>query len=257
MGLAEVSSSALYDNNRHINQRENVSYGNNLTAALNDSRVKYDILYTGDLNHNITQEQWDSYDNGDCCGEAGAERMVRQRMADRLAEQYGGSSSDWYDILMAEDAEAGMKAGTEGLLMIGGEALVSWVFKGLRALWLARGANYFDDIANIGNFADEIIRLNKATDGGGVLLNGNPTSAINSALYYGSAAEQGASIFRSISHGHMFMNGNKRTAVSAFQAFAKYNGLKTVSQQQMLNIANQVSKGVITDVSEIARMLIK
>lgn len=52
-------------------------------------------------------------------------------------------------------------------------------------------------------------------------------------MYYETAAEQGASIFRSISGGHMFMNGNKRTAVAAFQSFAGQHGLKTVSQQQI------------------------
>ncbi|GLB49272.1 hypothetical protein Y10_16400 [Neptunitalea sp. Y10] len=98
-------------------------------------------------------------------------------------------------------------------------------------------------------FADDIFKFNKATDGGGVLLNGNPASAINSAMYYETAAEQGASIFRSISHGHMFMNGNKRTAVAAFQAFARQNGLKTVSLQQMMNVATKVSTGQVTDVS--------
>jgi len=38
-------------------------------------------------------------------------------------------------------------------------------------------------------------------------------------MYYETAAEQGASIFRSISGGHIFMNGNNRTAVAAFQSF--------------------------------------
>lgn len=76
-------------------------------------------------------------------------------------------------------------------------------------------------------------------------------------MYYETVAEQGASIFRSISAGHMFMDGNKRTAVSAFQSFARQNGLKTVSQQQMLDIATQVATGLIRDVSQIAKMLIK
>ncbi|TAF34699.1 MAG: type II toxin-antitoxin system death-on-curing family toxin [Cytophagales bacterium] len=110
---------------------------------------------------------------------------------------------------------------------------------------------------NATSFADEIVTLNKATDGGGILLNGTPSSAINSAMYYETAAEQGASIFRSISGGHMFMNGNKRTAVAAFQSFANQHGLKTVSQQQMMNVATQVATGKVTDVSQISKMLIK
>lgn len=104
-------------------------------------------------------------------------------------------------------------------------------------------------------FADEIVKVNKTTDGGGVLLNGNPNSAINSALYYEVASEQGASIFRSISHGHMFLNGNKRTAVAAFQIFAERTGIVTVSRSQMLDIATKVAQGEITDVSSIAKLL--
>jgi hypothetical protein len=43
---------------------------------------------------------------------------------------------------------------------------------------------------NATSFADEIVTLNKATDGGGILLNGTPSSAINSAMYYETAALQ-------------------------------------------------------------------
>ncbi|TRX35068.1 RHS repeat-associated core domain-containing protein, partial [Flavobacterium restrictum] len=116
-----------------------------------------------------------------------------------------------------------------------------------------RGVKVFSEAA----FAEEIITLNRATNGGGVLLNGNPSSAINSAMYYETAAEQGASIFRSISGGHMFMDGNKRTAVAVFKSFANQNGLRTVSQSKMLNISTQVATGQVSDVSQIAKLLIK
>ncbi|SHM01939.1 RHS repeat-associated core domain-containing protein [Chryseobacterium polytrichastri] len=112
-------------------------------------------------------------------------------------------------------------------------------------------------VFNPTSFADEIVSINVGTEGGGVLLNGSPSSAINSAMYYDTAAEQGASIFRSISHGHMFVDGNKRTAVQAFMYFAKQNGLKTVPVQQIYNIANKVATGQITEVSQISKMLIK
>ena len=110
---------------------------------------------------------------------------------------------------------------------------------------------------NASSFADEIVRINKTTDGGGVLLNGTPSSAVNSAMYYDTAAEQGASIFRSISGGHMFMNGNKRTAVATFNLFAKQNGLRTVSQRQIRNVATKVATGKVSDVSQIAKKLTK
>ncbi|WHT39831.1 RHS repeat-associated core domain-containing protein [Myroides sp. mNGS23_01] len=110
---------------------------------------------------------------------------------------------------------------------------------------------------NASSFADEIVRINKTTDGGGVLLNGTPSSAVNSAMYYDTTAEQGASIFRSISGGHMFMNGNKRTAVATFNLFAKQNGLRTVSQRQIRNVATKVATGKVSDVSQIAKKLTK
>ena len=117
----------------------------------------------------------------------------------------------------------------------------------------ARKALNFDEAT----FANEIVSLNKATEGGGVLLNGNPSAAINSAMYYEKASEQGAAIFRSIAHGHMFVDGNKRTAVEAFISFAKIHGLKIVSKEEMFNVAYKVAQGIVTDVSEISKMLTK
>ena len=106
-------------------------------------------------------------------------------------------------------------------------------------------------------FAEEITNINKATNGGGNLFNGNPNTAINSAMYYENSAEQGASIFKSISHGHMFANGNKRTAVAAFEVFAKQHGLNTVSKSEMMDVATKVATGEVSDVSQIAKMLTK
>lgn len=114
--------------------------------------------------------------------------------------------------------------------------VVSWVvlwgrvFKGVRWIYRANKARqalkYSKAVSRFLNgFADEIIAINKTTDGAGLLLNGTPESAINSAMYYESAADQGSAIFRSIYNGHMFLNGNKRSAVAAFQAFAEQFGL--------------------------------
>lgn len=93
------------------------------------------------------------------------------------------------------------------------------------------------------------------------ILKMNPTFGeicfLQSHILFYKTAEQGASIFRSISHGHMFVDGNKRTAVQAFMYFAKQNGLKTVPVQQIYNIANKVATGQITEVSQISKMLVK
>ena len=45
------------------------------------------------------------------------------------------------------------------------------------------------------------------TEGGVVLLSGSPSSAINTAGYYATIPEQGASIFKTIIKNKMFMDG--------------------------------------------------
>jgi prophage maintenance system killer protein len=56
---------------------------------------------------------------------------------------------------------------------------------------------------------------------------------------------------------NMFENGNKRTAVAIFEKLAQESGIQTVSREEMLNVATQVAKGKLTDVSEIAKLLTK
>ncbi len=116
----------------------------------------------------------------------------------------------------------------------------------------------FGSLDDVAKFADEITALNKATDGGGKLMgNTSPLTALQSASYYDNAAEQGAAIFQSISHGHMFVNGNKRTAVNAFKSFAKKAGLNiNHTDDQLMDIATRVATGELSDVSEIAKALL-
>ena len=117
--------------------------------------------------------------------------------------------------------------------------------------------NFLLNQVNIDDFVDEIILINKKYSNG-QLLNGNPLSAINSALYYENVVEQGASIFRSISHGHMFGNGNKRTAVDMIKSFAKKANINIKkSDNKLLDLANKVATGEIEDVTEIAAKLIE
>jgi RHS repeat-associated protein len=143
---------------------------------------------------------------------------------------------------------------TMGLNAASGEVLAANSMRGTVAEAVVEGMTTTKGF-NPSAFADEIVAFNRMTEGEGVLMNGHPVSAINSAMYYETPALQGAAIFRSISHGHMFLNGNKRTAVAAFQLFAKQHGIKTVSKSKMMNIANKVATGTIEDVSQIANML--
>ena len=172
----------------------------------------------------------------------------------------------WYDRFGAAYAEGFSKGYSYGLNHTSG--VIDPVYIEFDIISLLQGGFLLrKSIINVGNttvkefnlaaYADDIVKINRTTDGGGVLYNGTPSSAINSALYYETAAEQGASIFRSIAHGHMFFNGNKRTAIEAFKIYANHHGLKTVSQKQMLNVATEVAQGNITDVSQIAKMLTK
>jgi prophage maintenance system killer protein len=64
-------------------------------------------------------------------------------------------------------------------------------------------------------------------------------------------------IYCPIAGSHMFANGNKRTAVAAFKSFATQIGFKTVSHNRMMDIATKVATNKITDVSEIAKKLVK
>ncbi len=109
--------------------------------------------------------------------------------------------------------------------------------------------------------ADELIeaiyKANKATNGEGKLISSTPESAINSASYYATVNEQGASIFKSIVKGHMFLDGNKRTGIAAIQEFAKQMGLNTTSEAELTRIALEVAEGKITDISIIAQQLFR
>jgi len=109
----------------------------------------------------------------------------------------------------------------------------------------------------INNFSDEIININRQFSDG-VLLNGAPSSAINTALYQGTVVDQAASIFKSISRNHMFTNGNKRTAVEMFKSFASKSSIPVnLTDNQLLDIATQVATGALDNVSQIAAALIK
>ena len=74
---------------------------------------------------------------------------------------------------------------------------------------------------NVSKLEKLIINANELTEGKGALsgLGTSPASAINSAIYHSTTAEQGAAIFRSIAKGHMFRDGNKRTAVTFWKEF--------------------------------------
>jgi death-on-curing family protein len=130
----------------------------------------------------------------------------------------------------------------------------------LRAILNGAGdwVKFLDDPLKASQFADEIVEINRATEGGGTLLSGTPSSAINTASYYSTIPEQGSSIFKTIIKNHMFADGNKRTAVNMFKSFCSKSGITTsLTDAQMMEVATKVATNQIDDVLEISQQLIK
>jgi prophage maintenance system killer protein len=63
---------------------------------------------------------------------------------------------------------------------------------------------------------------------------------------------------RSIAAGHIFDNGNKRTAQAVVAVLKNRNGITTgVSAAQMRRVIDQVATGALTEVADIARRLFR
>ncbi|MFM2392612.1 MAG: tRNA(Glu)-specific nuclease WapA precursor [Bacteroidota bacterium] len=149
------------------------------------------------------------------------------------------------------------KAGSEAVYNLEVKDLHNFLVGDVGVLVHNSYINFLLNQVNIDDFVDEIFLINKKYSNG-QLLNGNPLSAINSALYYENVVEQGASIFRSIAHDHMFGNGNKRTAVDMIKSFAKKANINIKkSDNELLDLANKVATGEIEDITEIAAKLIE
>ena len=119
-------------------------------------------------------------------------------------------------------------------------------------------STYLNKPENVNRVKQIIFDANKLTEGKGELspLGNTPDSAISSALYCSTAAEQGASIFRFIIHGHMFKNGNKRTAVAFWREFmSAHNAHCVLSEEQLLKVAGKVAKGELSTITSIAGAL--
>jgi len=160
--------------------------------------------------------------------------LPNTNIADEIAQ--AGSYRTWYDtkVLGKADELAGVGRNADEVVRL------------------------LDDPASINKIADDIINLNKQTEGGGVILSGSPKSALNTASYYATVPEQGASIFKTIIKNHMFADGNKRTAVEAFKLFCSRSGIKnSLTDLELLKVASDVATGKLDDVLEISKVLIK
>lgn len=167
------------------------------------------------------------------------------------------SAYDTYDVattLADPNASAGKKATSVGLyaaglfLPGGGYTAVDDIIEGVakysdEALNAVKGG---DDFYARADEAGALIKdINNKYNPGAEELNGGAlSSAISSASRYENVTDQGSAIFNSIV-GHMFYNGNKRTATEFITAFAKSNNLKfNLTTEDLQKLTTKMAKSV-------------
>ncbi|MQY36163.1 hypothetical protein SRB17_41600 [Streptomyces sp. RB17] len=106
---------------------------------------------------------------------------------------------------------------------------------------------------------DEITELNRGF-GGMVAERGSPENTMVNASRYGSFWEKSAVVIRDIAGGHMFDNGNKRTAHAVVSQLMDRNGITSGPTSDDLwsvisRVATPKKAGHSMDVGEIASML--
>jgi hypothetical protein len=102
---------------------------------------------------------------------------------------------------------------------------------------------------------DEIRALN-GSFGGSVELNGTIEGALAAAGYYGGFYRKAAALIRGIAHGHLFDNGNKRTASAVLELLRQRNGITSgVTSERARRIIHDVATGCLHDIDEIADSL--
>ncbi|MCP4109674.1 MAG: hypothetical protein GY749_29840, partial [Desulfobacteraceae bacterium] len=103
--------------------------------------------------------------------------------------------------------------------------------------------------------ADEIRAINKSL-GGVTELTGDASSIIAAAERYEGFWNKTAAMVREIAGRHMFNDANKRTAQAVVQELMKRNKISTgVSSGEMRKVINQVARGELKEVSDIAKAL--
>ncbi len=115
---------------------------------------------------------------------------------------------------------------------------------------LGKASKSVDDILGKLN-VDDIAAINKRFSDGVTMHGKDISTVLHNASYREGAVNQAASVIRDIAGGHLFNNGNKRTA----QALVESLNLKGVSSSQIRNVIDQVGKGTLKDVDDIARAL--
>jgi RHS repeat-associated protein len=114
---------------------------------------------------------------------------------------------------------------------------------------------------NVGIDSDEIAKINRGfNEDGQTLLHGSPQNAMINASRYGSFWEKSAVVIRDIAGGHMYNNGNKRTAHAVVSELMSRNGVTSgPTSDELWSVIARVSdpgkKGHTMDIGQIASML--
>jgi death-on-curing family protein len=118
----------------------------------------------------------------------------------------------------------------------------------------ARGAPELGGFAK-GVAPDEIAKINRGF-GGSVELGGSVDAVLASASFHDGFFKKAAVVVRGIAHGHLFDNGNKRTANAVLNLLRSRNGVTTgASASETRQVINQVATGELSDIDEIATAL--
>ncbi len=107
----------------------------------------------------------------------------------------------------------------------------------------------------LGVRSDEIRQLNRGFSGT-IEMNSNVDTVFTSANYAKSFWQKVATVVRSIAGGHLFDNGNKRTAFEAVKLFKSRNRIVTgTNDTQLRETVRLVAIHDLIEIDEIAQNL--
>jgi death-on-curing family protein len=119
---------------------------------------------------------------------------------------------------------------------------------------MPRGAPEFGGFKQ-GIDGDQIREINRAF-GGITELSGVIETGLANAANYTGFYNKSAAVIEKIAAGHLFDNGNKRTAIAVFEILQLRNGVFTpLSHDQVVTVIEKVAKGDIVGVENIGKAL--
>lgn len=103
--------------------------------------------------------------------------------------------------------------------------------------------------------ADEVTDINRGF-GGQTVLNGSFENTMINGSRYDSFWDKSAVVIRDIAGGHMFDNGNKRTAQAVVeQLMQRNNVISGPTSAELRGVIDRVGKGQLSSVEDISAAL--